>query len=88
MHAHVRQLAEAELIRMHDRLPSLSEEQLAETTATVHRIVRKFVHRPTVRAKQLSTDPEGSVYLEALRQLFDLGASEAVTETGARATAS
>jgi glutamyl-tRNA reductase len=88
MHAHVRQLAEAELIRMHDRLPSLSEEQLAETTATVHRIVRKFVHRPTVRAKQLSTDPEGSVYLEALRQLFDPGASEAVTETVARATAS
>ncbi len=77
MHSHIRHLAEAELIRMHDRLPSLSDEQRAETTATVYRIVRKFLHRPTVRAKQLSTDPEGSVYLEALRQLFELGASEA-----------
>jgi glutamyl-tRNA reductase len=77
MHAHIRQLAEAELDRMHGRLPSLSEQQRAETTATVHRIVRKFLHRPTVRAKQWSTDPEGLVYLEALRQLFDLSASEA-----------
>jgi glutamyl-tRNA reductase len=79
MHSHIRQLAEAELVRMHDRLPSLSEQQRAETTATVHRIVRKFLHRPTVRAKQLSTDPEGSAYLEALRQLFDLSPSEAKT---------
>jgi glutamyl-tRNA reductase len=77
MHAHIRQLAEAELDRMHDRLPSLSEQQRAETAATVYRIMRKFLHRPTVRAKQLSTDPEASIYLEALRQLFDLSASEA-----------
>jgi glutamyl-tRNA reductase len=72
MHAHIRHLVEAELRRMHDRLPSLSEQQQAETTATVYRIVRKFLHRPTIRAKQLSTDPAGAVYLDALRQLFDL----------------
>jgi glutamyl-tRNA reductase len=52
----------------------LSEQQRAETAATVYRIVRKFMHRPTVRAKELATDPEGSVYLEALQRLFDLGA--------------
>jgi glutamyl-tRNA reductase len=74
MHSHVRKLAEMELLRLHDRLPSLSEQQQAETAATVLRIVRKFMHRPTVRAKELASDPEGWVYLEALQRLFDLGA--------------
>jgi glutamyl-tRNA reductase len=77
MHAHVRQLAEAELLRLHGRLPSLSDEQRAETAKTVYRILRTFLHRPTIRAKQLSTDPEGAIYIEALRQLFDLRVSEA-----------
>jgi glutamyl-tRNA reductase len=72
MHAQIRQLADAELARLHDRLPGLSAEQRAETAATVHRILRKILHRPTVRAKEFSTGPEGRVYLEALRQLFDL----------------
>ena len=77
MHAQIRQLADAELARLHDRLPELSEQQRAETTATVHRILRKVLHRPTVRAKEFSAGPEGPLYLEALRQLFDLGTSEA-----------
>jgi glutamyl-tRNA reductase len=73
MHARIRQLADAELARLHDRLPGLSEQQHAETAATVHRILRKVLHRPTVRAKAFSTGPDGSVYLDAIRQLFDLG---------------
>ncbi len=77
MHAQIRQLADAELARLHDRLPELSEQQRAETTATVHRILRKVLHRPTVRAKEFSAGPEGPLYLDALRQLFDLGTSEA-----------
>ncbi|GAA1275630.1 glutamyl-tRNA reductase [Pseudonocardia aurantiaca] len=77
MHSQITQLAEAELLRLHDRMSSLSDELRAETTATVHRIVRKFLHGPTVRAKELSTDPEGAVYLEALRQLFGPTPSEA-----------
>jgi glutamyl-tRNA reductase len=79
MHAQIRQLAEVELRRMNDRLPGLSEQQRAETAATVYRVVRKFLHRPTVRAKELSVNPAGSVYLEALRQLFDPNTSEAKT---------
>jgi glutamyl-tRNA reductase len=74
MHAQIRQLADAELDRLHDRLPGLSEEQRAETAATVHRILRKVLHRPTVRAKEFSTGPNGAAYLDALRQLFDLSA--------------
>jgi glutamyl-tRNA reductase len=79
MHAQIRQLADAELARLHDRLPELSEQQRAETTATVHRILRKVLHRPTVRAKEFSAGPQGPLYLEALRQLFDLSTSEART---------
>ncbi|MDX6235503.1 MAG: glutamyl-tRNA reductase [Kribbellaceae bacterium] len=76
LHAQIRQLTEAELARLNDRLPSLSEEQRAETAATVNRIIRKVLHRPTVRAKEFATGPDASVYLEALQQLFDLNLSE------------
>jgi glutamyl-tRNA reductase len=48
------------------------QEQAA--AATVHRILRKVLHRPTVRAKEFATGPNGPVYLDALRQLFDLSA--------------
>jgi glutamyl-tRNA reductase len=77
MHAQIRQFADAELARLHHRLPDLSEEQRAETAATVHRILRKVLHRPTVRAKEFSTGPEGPVYLDVLRQLFDLRTDKA-----------
>jgi glutamyl-tRNA reductase len=73
MHAQIRQLADVELDRLHDRLPELSEQQRAETAATVHRILRKVLHRPTIRAKEFSAGPSGPVYLDALSQLFDLG---------------
>lgn len=77
MHAQIRQFADAELARLHHRLPDLSEEQRAETAATVHRILRKVLHRPTVRAKEFSAGPEGPVYLDVLRQLFDLRTDKA-----------
>ncbi len=79
MHAQISQLADAELARLHHRLPDLSEEQRAETAATVHRILRKVLHRPTVRAKEFSTGPDGPIYLDALKQLFDLRTDEART---------
>ena len=75
LHAHIRQLADAELARLQDRLPGLDDAQRAEAAATVHRILRKVLHRPTVRVKQFSTGPDGPAYLEALRQLFDLPAA-------------
>jgi glutamyl-tRNA reductase len=79
LHAQISQLADAELDRLHDRLPGLSDQQLAETAATVHRILRKVLHQPTIRVKELSTGPQGPVYLDALRQLFDLRTNEART---------
>ena len=79
MHAQIRQFADAELARLQHRLPDLSEEQRAETAATVHRILRKVLHRPTVRAKEFSTGPKGPVYLDVLTQLFDLTTDEVRT---------
>jgi Glutamyl-tRNAGlu reductase, dimerisation domain/Glutamyl-tRNAGlu reductase, N-terminal domain/Shikimate / quinate 5-dehydrogenase len=72
LHAQIRQLADAELARLQDRLPGLDDKQRADMAATVHRILRKVLHRPTVRAKELSTGPARQEYLEALRQLFEL----------------
>jgi hypothetical protein len=37
------------------------------------------LHQPTVRAKEFSAGPNGPVYLDALRQLFDLRTEEART---------
>jgi glutamyl-tRNA reductase len=79
MHAQIRRLADAELARLHDRLPDLTEQQRLETSATVHRILRKVLHRPTVRAREFSSSPEGQLYLDALRELFDLAADEVKT---------
>ncbi len=79
MHARIGQLADAELARLHDRLPGLSDQQRAETAATVHRILRKILHQPTVRAKEFSAGPDGAVYLDALCQLFDLRTGQAGT---------
>jgi glutamyl-tRNA reductase len=79
MHAQITALADAELARLHHRLPDLTEAQRAETAATVHRILRKVLHRPTVRAKEFSTSPDGPIYLDTLKQLFDLRTDEART---------
>jgi glutamyl-tRNA reductase len=79
MHARIRELADAELARLRHRLPDLSEEQQAEMAATVYRTLRKILHQPTVRAKEFSAGPNGPVYLDALRQLFDLRTEEART---------
>jgi glutamyl-tRNA reductase len=79
MCAHIRQLADAELARLRHKLSDLSEEQQAELAATVHRILRKVLHQPTVRAKELSAGPKGPICLDALRQLFDLNTAEAGT---------
>jgi glutamyl-tRNA reductase len=84
LHAQIRLLADAELDRLHDRLPNLSDQQRAETAATVHRILRKVLHRPTIRAKEFSSGPSGPVYLDALRELFDLSVGPAGGANGER----
>ncbi|MFF8288511.1 glutamyl-tRNA reductase [Streptomyces sp. NPDC016309] len=61
-----------EMTRLEGRLPGLDDKQRAEITQTVRRVVDKLLHAPTVRVKQLASEPGGAGYADALRTLFDL----------------
>ncbi|MEU1121138.1 glutamyl-tRNA reductase [Streptomyces sp. NPDC005879] len=61
-----------EMARLEGRLPGLADKQRAEITQTVRRVVDKLLHAPTVRVKQLASEPGGAGYADALRTLFDL----------------
>jgi glutamyl-tRNA reductase len=65
----------AELRRLWQRSPDLTEEQRDELTHTVHRIVQRLLHRPTVRMRELAAGPDGGQYLAVLRELLDLQAA-------------
>jgi glutamyl-tRNA reductase len=76
-------VVDAELTRLEGRLTEegLSGHALDEIARTVHRVVDKLLHAPTVRVKELASSPGGEEYATALRVLFDLAprAVEAVT---------
>jgi glutamyl-tRNA reductase len=70
---HARELVETELSRLDGRLPDdLDERVRAELVQTVHRVVEKLLHTPTVKMKELAGGPDGTSYAEALRTLFGL----------------
>ncbi|GIJ21637.1 glutamyl-tRNA reductase [Micromonospora lutea] len=62
----------AELRRLAQRRPDLSDDQRAEVARTVHRVVQRLLHQPTVRVRQLAAEPGGDQYAALLRELFDL----------------
>ncbi|MEV4760746.1 glutamyl-tRNA reductase [Micromonospora sp. NPDC049559] len=62
----------AELRRLNQRRPDLTDDQRAEVARTVHRVVQRLLHSPTVRVRQLAAEPGGDQYAALLRQLFDL----------------
>lgn len=76
-------VVDAELTRLEGRLSGdrLSGHALDEVAQTLHRVVDKLLHAPTVRVKELAGSPAGEDYAAALRVLFDLDprAIEAVT---------
>ena len=41
------------------RRPELTDEQRAEVARTVHRVVQRLLHSPTVRVRQLAAAPGG-----------------------------
>jgi hydroxymethylbilane synthase len=65
-------VVEAELARLSSRLGDVDERVRTEVRQTVHRVVEKLLHTPTVRVKELAGGPGGSSYAEALRELFGL----------------
>lgn len=72
LRASATQLVDAELRRLHERLPQLDHRTRAETDAALRRAVDKLIHTPTVRIKELATTPGGPMYRDALATLFDL----------------
>jgi glutamyl-tRNA reductase len=73
LRAMARSVMEAELGRLSGRLDGLDPDVFAELEQTVHRVVEKLLHQPTVRVKELAAAPGGDTYAEALRLLFNLG---------------
>ncbi|MFH8614578.1 glutamyl-tRNA reductase [Streptomyces sp. NPDC017979] len=61
-----------EMARLEGRLSGLDDKQRGEIKQTVRRVVDKLLHAPTVRVKQLASEPGGAGYADALRTLFDL----------------
>jgi glutamyl-tRNA reductase len=65
------EVVDAELLRLDGRLPGLDAAVREELSRTVHRVVDKLLHAPTVRVKQLA-EAGGEAYADALRELFEL----------------
>ncbi|ETA66517.1 glutamyl-tRNA reductase [Haloechinothrix halophila] len=66
------EVVDAELLRLHRRMPELDSDVRDEVGKTVRRVVDKLLHTPTVRVKQLAASPESTDYADALRELFGL----------------
>jgi glutamyl-tRNA reductase len=72
----------AELRRLAQRRPELTDEQRADVAHAIHRVVRRLLHQPTVRVRQLAAEPGGDQYAALLRELFDLDVPH-TTQAGA-----
>jgi glutamyl-tRNA reductase len=72
LRARADEVVTAELERLAQRSPELTDEQRAEVAHAVHRLVQRLLHQPTVRVRQLAAEPGGEAYAEALAELFDL----------------
>jgi glutamyl-tRNA reductase len=86
LRARAAEFVEAELARLAQRLPDVDDavrqQVQREVESTVHRVVEKLLHTPTVRVKELAGRSDGGSYAAALRELFDLDLDDvaAVTE--------
>jgi len=65
-------LVGVELAALQRRQPELSEAQRADVARTVHRLVQRLLHEPTVRVRELAAGPGGDRYPALVRELFDL----------------
>ena len=87
LRAMARSVVETELARFESRVAGtqpggIAPAVLAELEQTVHRVVEKLLHQPTVRVKELAAEPGGDSYAEALRLLFNLGPDPTDTIAG------
>jgi glutamyl-tRNA reductase len=66
------ELVAAELAALGRRRPDLTDAQRADVARTVHRVVQRMLHRPTIRVRELAARPGGDRYTALVRDLFDL----------------
>jgi glutamyl-tRNA reductase len=76
LRARAAEVVQAELARLDQRLPGVEDGVREEVQRTVHRVVEKLLHAPTVRVKELASRTDGGSYAAALRELFDLDPQE------------
>lgn len=83
LRSHARQVVGTELTRLRQRLgEDLDPRVEAELSRTVHRVVDKLLHTPTVQVKRLAaSQPGGASYAAALRELFGLDLAEVASVT-------
>ncbi|BBH64909.1 glutamyl-tRNA reductase [Actinoplanes sp. OR16] len=84
------EVVSAEMRKLVSRRPDFTEEQRADVSRTLHRVVQQLLHSPTVRVRQLAAEPGGDQYAALLRELFDLDVplathANAVPEIGGKA---
>jgi len=72
LRARAEDLVAAELARLRQRRPALTDEERADVALTVHRVVQRLLHQPTVRVRELAAEPGGVHYAQVLRELFGL----------------
>lgn len=72
LRARAEQVVDAELQRLRLRLPDLDDDAADEVARSLRRAVSTLLHTPTVRMKELATDPDGTRYAAALHRLFGL----------------
>ncbi|WP_238010844.1 glutamyl-tRNA reductase [Dactylosporangium sp. AC04546] len=72
LRARADEVVEAELRRLAQRCPEMGDDVRSEVAHSIHRIVQRLLHQPTVRVRQLASAPGGEAYAQALRELFDL----------------
>ncbi len=74
-------IVEAELSRV-ARRGDFTDDQRAEVARTVHRVVQRLLHEPTVRVRELAGQPGAPDYARALRDLFALEAAAVAQPQG------
>lgn len=63
----------AEMDRIASHLADMTPEQIEAVEHLTRRMVAKIFHTPLARAKKAANTKQGSLYLDALRELFELG---------------
>jgi glutamyl-tRNA reductase len=83
LRARADEVVAAELRRLRQRRPDLTDEQRDDVAYAVHRIVQRLLHVPSVRVRELAAEPGGEAYAVALRALFDLDIPQDIDPVGA-----